>query len=150
MSFPEIFNNAPFDWFLLGLLLAVLELIIPGFVIIFFAFGAWLLALITLVFDISLALQIILFVVASVSSLILLRKRLKSRFFREKVNASSNQDNEFIGKKVMVTEAISPGKNGKVEYKGANWSAKSDVEIGSGAMVEIVGQESICLIVKPI
>jgi len=149
MSIPDFFYNSSFIWFLLGLIFALLELVIPGFVIIFFAFGAWLISLISLFVDIDIAIQIISFVIASVSGLVLLRNKLKSRFFSEKQNDSSLQDNEFIGQKVVVIEDILPTKNGKVEFKGANWSAKSDYDSKAGSIVQVIGQESICLIVKP-
>lgn len=150
MTLPDIFYNAPFMWFLLGLLFALLELAIPGFVLMFFALGAWLVALLGLVFDMELAVQIILFVLASSLSLVLLRKKLKSRFFREHDSKRSNQDNELLGQKVLVVEGISPSKRGKVEYKGANWAAKSDSHIEEGSSAEIIDQDSITLIVKPL
>jgi membrane protein implicated in regulation of membrane protease activity len=150
MSLPDLFNNASFVWFLVGLVFALLELVVPGVFIIFFAFGAWLISLLGFFGDIDIAVQIILFVIASVSGLVFLRKKLKSRFFHEKKNDSVLEDDEFIGQKVTVTEEILPAQNGKVEFKGAKWSAKSACNIKAGSVVEIIGQESICLIVKPL
>lgn len=150
MKLPEIFYNAPFVWFLIGLILAVLEIIIPGFVIIFFAFGAWLVALLSLILDMGVAVQITLFITASVLSLVFLRKSLKSRFFSVGGDASNPEDDEFIGQQVLVTEDILPNMEGKVEFKGANWSARSETAVSKGSMVQVTGKESICLIVKPL
>lgn len=149
MNLSELFQNAPFAWFIIGLAFALLELAIPGFILIFFAFGAWLVALLSLFIDMDLAVQILIFAGASTVSLVLLRKRLRSRFFQEKTNETGELDDEFKGKKVLVIEDITPEKEGKVEFKGANWTAKSDTPISKGTTVEIVGKESICLIVKP-
>lgn len=147
MNLQDFFQNVPFVWFLIGLLFAVLELIIPGFVLIFFAFGAWLLALLGLFVDLDIALQIILFVLASLVSLVTLRKKLKSKFFQEGKETQS-EDDEFTGQEVTVVETIVPGKGGKVEYKGVNWKAKSAVEIKEGMTARIIGKESINLIVE--
>jgi len=148
MNLPDVFQNVPFIWFLVGLIFAIAELLAPGFVLVFFALGAWLLAIVGLFVDIDIAMQIILFVLASLLGLVTLRKRLKSRFFQEHDDAIS-QDDEFTGQEVKVIEDIAPGKKGKVEFKGASWSAKAEVEIKAGSLATIVGKESINLIVKP-
>ena len=151
MTFSELFSNLPLIWFLIGLAFVLLELMVPGFVLIFFAFGAWLMALLGLIIDISLTLQILLFVVASVTSLIFLRKKLKARFFQSKNDDSSaSLDDEFIGKETVVLSAILPNKTGKVEFKGTQWTAKSKSEIKAGNTAIIVDKESICLIVEPL
>ena len=106
MNLPDIFHNAPFVWFLIGIGFAILELIIPGLILIFFAFGAFVVSLIGLVVDISVAVQIIIFVAVSITSLLLFRKRLQSRFFKKKDDAFPNEDDEFAGQHVTVVKKI--------------------------------------------
>lgn len=150
MTLPDYFTNPPFVWFVVGIVLALLELVIPGLIIIFFAFGAILVSVLSYFIDIDVAMQIMLFVIASVSSLVLFRKKLKTRFFLEGKNSSSSEDDEFTGQQVKVIADIMPNQDGKVEFKGANWKAKSECPIKAGATAQIIGKESICLIVKPI
>lgn len=151
MSLSEFLSNLPLIWFLIGLAFILLELAVPGFILIFFGFGAWLIALLGLFVDIDLALQIILFVIASVTSLVLFRKKLKARFFQSKNDDSSaSLDDEFIGKEAIVLVDILPNKTGKVEFKGTQWSAKSKSEIKAGNTAIISDKESICLIVEPL
>lgn len=150
MSLSDLFHNAPFVWFLIGVVFALLELLIPGLILIFFAFGALLTSLLCLAVDVNVALQIVIFVVISVSSLVLFRKRLKSRFFQNKKDKFQSDDDEFSGQRVTVVEEISVAKEGKVEFKGAMWTATSDCELKKGDMAEIIGKESIKLIVKPL
>lgn len=150
MKLSEIMQNAPFIWFIVGFVFALLELLIPGFVIAFFALGAWVTSLVCLALDINVTVQIILFVATSVGTLLLFRRKLKSRFFKAKKSEISDDDEEFIGQQVLVVEEITPEKNGKVELKGAKWTAKADVHIENGKTVKITGKESICLIVKPL
>ena len=56
-------------WFFIGLLLLFVELVVPGLVIAFFAFGAWVVAAVYLFTPLSLNQQLALFIMASVLSL---------------------------------------------------------------------------------
>jgi membrane protein implicated in regulation of membrane protease activity len=140
----------PVIWFLIGILLLLLELVIPGLFIIFFSAGAWITALISLLVPIGVNLQILIFTVSSVVAVITLRKYLKRRFFSRDENDPESLLEEFIGKKGLAETDISPEKPGKVSFKGTLWNAESDVPIPKGHSVEIIGKESIILKVKPI
>ena len=59
-------------------------------------------------------------------------------------------EDEYIGKIALAETAITPNENGKVEFKGASWDAKSDDYILAGQKVQIIETRSILLIVKPI
>jgi membrane protein implicated in regulation of membrane protease activity len=59
-------------------------------------------------------------------------------------------EDEYIGKIALAETAISPNENGKVEFKGASWDAKSDDYIIAGQKVEIIETKSILLIVKSV
>ena len=140
---PDLF------WFLLGLAFFLLELIIPGFVIIFFGFGAWVTSLICLLANPGLDLQIIIFSITSILSLILLRKMFTKKFFNEGVSAPDILDDEFIGKEAIVIEDIAKESRGRIEFKGTPWTAVSDEDIKAGQTVIITEKESINLTVKP-
>ena len=139
-------------WFLVGLLLLVLEFIMPGLIIAFFGIGAWVVAIVCLITDISINTQLIIFIAASVLSLLVLRRWLKGIFLG---HAGSKQDlkhnlEEFIGQRAVVKEKIVPKAGGKVEFHGSNWEAQADEEIAEGAVVEIIGKDNITLKVKAI
>ncbi len=146
----EFFKNPPVVWFLIGLFFALLELMVPGLVLIFFGIGAWLAALLTLILDVSVGVQIFTFALASVLSLIFLRSWFKKRFFQSSLNGSDSDDDELKGKTAKVESAIEPGIPGKVMFNGTLWSAESDSNITVGQQVEIIDKRSITLIVKPI
>ncbi len=148
MDLSNFFSNLPLVWFLIGLTFVLLELVVPGFVLIFFGLGAWVVALLGLFIDIDVTLQIILFIISSITSLVLFRKKLKARFFQSDNNNSSSLDDEFIGREALVIIDILPNKPGKVEFKGTQWKAKANTELKAGETVVIYDKESICLIVK--
>ena len=144
----ELFMRPDLFWFLLGLLFFLLELIIPGFVIFFFGFGAWIASLVCLVANPGLDLQIIIFSLTSVVSLILLRKMFTKKFFKQGGSSPEILDDEFIGKEATAIENIPKGSRGRIEFKGAPWTASSDEDIKSGQSVIITEKDSINLIVK--
>jgi membrane protein implicated in regulation of membrane protease activity len=140
-------------WFLIGLVLLIFEFIMPGLIIGFFGAGAWIVAIICLFSTYvaeSLNTQLIIFIIASVLALLLLRKWLKGMFIG---HTKSQQDltedlTEFIGERVVVKEKITPKAGGKVELHGTNWVAEADQEIAEGTVVEIIGKDNLTLKVK--
>ncbi len=145
----EFFMRPDLFWFLLGLAFFLFELIIPGFVIFFFGLGAWVTSLICLVANPGLDLQIIIFSITSILSLILLRNMFTKRFFNKDGSSPDILDDEFIGKEAVAIVDIAKGSRGRVEFKGAPWTASSDEDIKKGQTVVITEKESINLIVKP-
>ncbi|MBN2594205.1 MAG: NfeD family protein [Sedimentisphaerales bacterium] len=142
-------------WFLVGLVLLVLEFIMPGLIIGFFGAGAWIVAIICLFSAYvagSINAQLIIFIIASVLSLLLLRKWLKGMFIG---HTKSQQDltedmKEFIGERAVVKEKITPKAGGKVEVHGTNWIAEAEEEIAAGTVVEIIEKNNLTLKVKPV
>ena len=91
----SIFSRPELIWFIVGLLLFLLELVLPGFVIFFFGVGAWITALLCLIADPGFNLQAIVFAVTSVISLLLLRKMIQKKFFYSKEELSQEVEDEF-------------------------------------------------------
>jgi len=143
LSTPELL------WFILGLLLFLLELVLPGFVIFFFGVGAWTTAFVCLLFNPDVNIQILIFAVTSVLSLITLRRIIQKNFFYGKNNSSDLIEDEFTGKEAITLSEIRPGKKGRVEFKGTVWSAESDTDIEEGEPVIIVSKDNFNLKVKP-
>ena len=137
-------------WFLIGLVLLILEFVLPGLIVVFFGVGACIVALICLLTDISLNWQLVIFIASSILSLLLLRRWLKGMFMGHIVSKQDLRENleEFVGQKAVVKETIKPKVGGKVEFRGTNWSAEADEEIAEGTVVEIIGKDNITLKVK--
>ena len=126
-------------WFLLGIALAFLELQMPGFIVLFFGIGCWIVAGALLIWDLTVPQQIGIFIVATIASIVLLRKFLMKVF---RGLSSSTADEGFDdfpkGQHVKVVRSISPDSNGRIYYRGAPWDAASDEEIMEGEVVEIL------------
>lgn len=144
-----IFSRPELFWFIIGLGLFLLELVIPGFFIFFFGLGAWITGLICLIGDPGTNLQIIIFAITSVLSLIALRRIIQKKFFYSKGNLSDEVEDEFTGKEAITTTEIGPDKKGKVEFKGTTWKAESKSDIKEGQSVIIIEKENFTLKVEP-
>lgn len=141
-----------FVWFVIGLVLLIAELGIPGVLVLFFGLGAWLVAAVCFIWDIGTHTQIILFLVSSIIMLVLFRKKLKSLFFTDLAKYENLTDtiDDYKGQHVFVVREITPLIKGKVEYHGTVWDASSEVDIPKGTVAEIIAKENITLIVKPV
>jgi membrane protein implicated in regulation of membrane protease activity len=139
-------------WFLAGIALLIAELAVPGLVIFFFGVGACLVATLCLIFDLSLNLQLLIFLLSSTIFLISLRKWVGKIFMGR---MSSNQefddvDADYIGKQAVVEFKIMPDVPGKVEFNGTLWMATADMSISKGTPVQVIGKNNITLKVKPL
>ncbi|HEU5315329.1 MAG TPA: NfeD family protein [Chloroflexota bacterium] len=113
-------------WLVLGVLLLAVELFTPGgFYLLFFGAGALLtgaLAASRLPPTSSLSVQIVVFLAVSLAGLLLFRNAVVARFRRRirggEVDSLSQGTATALGD-------IAPGAIGKVELRGANWTARN-------------------------
>jgi len=140
---PELF------WFAFGLVLFLLEVVVPGFIIFFFGVGAWITALVCLLFDPGTNMQIVIFGITSIISLIALRRIIQKKFFYNKENLSAEVEDEFTGKEGIATVDFTSDNKGKVEFRGTTWKAESTSPIKEGQTVIVVEKVNFTLIVEP-
>lgn len=155
MDWIKEFLRPELIWFLVGLVLLIMEFMLPGLIIFFFGVGAWIVAIVCLLSTYvqgSINSQLLIFIVSSILSLLILRRWVKGVFLG---HSGANQDlredlKEFIGERATVIEDITPKAGGKVEFHGTNWEARADGDIIAGAIVEVIGKDNITLIVREI
>lgn len=139
-------------WFLFGLVLMLGEIVTPGFVLIFFGVGAWIVALLLWMgTTISFTTQLFLFLVVSVASLLLFRKYGKKYSHGKVIKADpASSIDDVRGEKAVATSDISPLTGGTVEFHGTHWNAESETAVSKGASVEVLERNNLVLKVKPI
>lgn len=138
-------------WFLIGIGFLIGEMMVPGFILIFFTAGSWIVSgTVFFLPDLELTTQIIIFMVSSLVLLFALRRYGLNTF---KGKSKDGVDEEFskIGQKAVVTEAIDADGYGEIQLDGTFWRATADVHIEKDQRVVVAGQEenSMVLIVKP-
>lgn len=138
-------------WCFLGIIMLFSELACPGFVIMFFGIGALLVAFLLLFFNLTLNVQILLFLFLSILSLILFRKWLKSVFkgILGGKNSMPKNIESLVGETAVAAVDIIPGALGKVEFHGTLWNAISDTTIPKGTLVVIKKQNNLTFEVTP-
>lgn len=132
-------------WSIILILCVIAEIITAALVSLWFVFGA-LAALIISFFVKSLMIQIVVFVVISVLTLIIL-KPMASKALRGNIVAT-NVD-RIIGQHAIVTQTIDADTIGEVKLKSHYWRAVSrdNDTINIGEYVEILAIEGNHLIV---
>ncbi len=146
----EFILNPVLIWFVVGLIMFLIELAGPGLFVVFFGVGAWIIAIICYFVDISINAQLFSFIVISVLSLVLFRNMLKSLIeghTRNKQNLESDLD-DYVGSKGVVKEEIDASKGGKIELNGTQWDAEADEVIAVGETVEIIEKDNLTFKVK--
>jgi len=130
-------------WFLIGVAFLIAEIGLSGFILIFFTAGCWIVAFVTWLFDIELTIQILLFIVSSLTLLFTLRK-YSLKIFQGKTRDSvdDHYTDSKIGKTAIVTKTISPNMPGEIKAMGSFWRANAEEAIEEGQSVLIESQES--------
>lgn len=141
----------PVYWLYFGVAMILLEVMTPGVLVsLFFGLAAFTLALVVwLAPELAQGWQWLLFSVLSVLYIVLMRKSLKPIFSGSR-EVSDNLDDAFTGKLAVVTQAIAPGKPGRVELGGTTWDAEAECELDVGASVRVVSQNNLTLNVEAI
>jgi inner membrane protein len=137
----------PVNWFVLGFILTVMEIIVPGFVIFWFGIAGVITGIIAL-FMPNLGVQIAIFVVLS-GILVFSAQKIARRWTRhspEKVGSERLNDARGI-----VTARISPPAMGMVKVLGETWRAEAAVavEVGSNVKVKKVVGNHIVVAPEP-
>ena len=135
-------------WLLLMVAFLVAETLTVGLVSIWFAGGA-LVAVILSLLEVSPLTQVIVFFVVSIGLLLSTRK-----IFVEKLNTGKENTNvdALIGDTSQVIMAINPMEVGQVKVNGQVWSAIADdqlLTLEEGTYVTIKAIEGVKLIVVP-
>lgn len=150
MDWIKDFMKPEFIWAMVGLILLLMEFMLPGLIIFFFGVGAWIVAATCFFVDISVNIQLVIFIVSSVVLLLALRKWLRSVFVGHTYSkqAGTQDMNDLVGQKVTVTKKIAPPQTGAVELHGVKWNAAAETAIEAGQLAEITGQDNLTLTVK--
>lgn len=129
-------------WFVLGIAIALAELAIPSFVLIFFGIGCLGASLLAWIAPGAFAAQVAAFTLVTIISLVTLR-RLAMRVFVGKSEAAPNEDldENFTQAMITVEHDLSPGQQTRIRYRGSTWTAVALDTIPAGSQAEVTGQD---------
>jgi inner membrane protein len=144
------FTSPGLLWLIIGVVLFLLEMAVPGFVIFFFGLAAWITALGSYLFTWSLNTQLAVFLTSSLVCLFSLRSIVKKVFMGDAKDDTADSILASGGEKCMVTKAIKPPAEGQVKFSGTFWRAEADEAIEEGEIVIIVNQNDLLITVTKI
>jgi len=139
-------------WFLAGTAIMLVELAVPGFVIVFFGLGCWGASVVAFFSPNSYTAQVAVFVIVSVASLMTLR-RVAMRIFVGRSEGQGTEDlgNVPLGARITLDQDLEAGQVGRVRFRGTMWDAIAEDRISAGSAAEIIGVDKTnrsCLKIK--
>ena len=140
--------EAHWVWLTLGLLLAGLEMLVPGVYLIWIAVAALITGVLTAVFDVSLPMQMIDFVFLSLIVAFSARRFLRDKPIESADPLMNRRGARLVGETATVVQAIEHG-SGRVKLGDSEWIAHGP-NIGAGEHVRVSGSEGAILLVEPL
>ncbi|QWC57250.1 NfeD family protein [Erythrobacter sp. 3-20A1M] len=135
-------------WIVIGLVLATLELVVPGVYLIWLAVAALITGGLAFIYDVGLALQVVEFVALALISVYSARRILSDSPIVSSDPLLNKPTGRMVGQTAVVTQAIEGG-SGRVRYADGEWMARG-VDMEPGERVRITGTEGSVLLVEPV
>jgi membrane protein implicated in regulation of membrane protease activity len=147
-----LFESAATNWLIWGLILSLLELIIPGTYLIWFGLAGLLMSVLTFVVPMSLTAQIIWFALFSAVFAFIgwyayryVFKKLKAPKEYQNLNDSAQQ---YVGRTVTVAEDVKDNQT-KVQIGDSYWLAYSEKPLKKGATAKVKAvKDSLILVIE--
>src|SRR5688500_4318210 len=94
------------SWLILGLVLAIAEMVVPGVCLIWFVAAALIVGLLSFVIPLGLPLQVVLFAALSLLSVLASRRWLRGHPVLSADPLLNQRGQQLVGTQVTVTQAI--------------------------------------------
>lgn len=142
-----LFALGPWAWFALGVLLFVLETVLPGVHFLWFGLAAMLVCGVTLLTGMAWAVQLVTFVALSLLMVFLVRRFAHVEGARTDEPDLNVRGAQYIGRTLKVEVGIEGGR-GKVRVGDSLWQA-SGPDSPAGSRVRVTGCDGTVLKVEP-
>ncbi len=135
-------------WAIGGLVLLIAEVIAPGFFLVFLGTAAIATGLFTLMFDLGLAPQLVLFVLYTALAVMIGKRWYAEPHEGDQRHAINEPAKRLVGKTVTaVTDVDDPG--GRVRVGDGEWNARGG-PASAGERLTVTAVEGNCLMVEPV
>ncbi len=134
-------------WFILALILILLESVLPGIHFIWFGMAAIVVGFLALAIDIDWQVQIFIFAVLSVVTALLARRFLSPENTTTDEPGLNERGSYYVGRIVVVADPIVNGR-GRVRVGDSLWSA-SGPDMATGARARVTRVDGTVLVVEP-
>ena len=138
----------PWSWLIFAAALFVLETIVPGVFLMWFGFAAALIGLVLFFVPLDWQIQLLIFAVLSVVSVLLARMVGNGGSPQSGDPHLNDRGAQLVGQVVVVSQAIRDGR-GRVQVGDSMWLAQGP-DADAGARVRITGVHGTALTVEPV
>ena len=114
----------------LGVVFVIAEVLFMDFTLIFFGLGFLIVAILSFFINLSWQIQLLLAATLSILLLIILKKRIKTAFFKSKEKYEDN---------FLDESGVGEIKNGMVYYKSTFWKSDKIANLADGQKVRVKG-----------
>ncbi len=140
--------HAPWVWLTLGVVLAGLEMLVPGIYLIWLGIAAILTGVLTGLVHLSLPMQVIDFVFLSLIVAFSARRILRESPIASADPMMNRRVARMVGRTAVVVQAIEHGR-GRVHFGDSEWIANGP-DVAVGERVKITGSDGATLLVEPV
>jgi membrane protein implicated in regulation of membrane protease activity len=134
-------------WFILAVILMILEVFSPGAFLLWMGLAAGAVGLILLLLpDISWQLQVLLFAVLSVTTIVLVRAFLQRRPIETDQPYLNRRGEQYIDRTFTLQEPIINGE-GKIQVDDSTWKISGE-DCPAGTRIRVTGVQGVVLQVR--
>ena len=135
-------------WAIGGLVLLIAEIVAPGFFLVFLGVAAIATGLFTLLFDLSLAPQLVLFVIYTALAVLIGKRWYAEPDHADQSIRLNDPSERMVGKSVTVVDPVDD-HGGRVRVGDGEWSARGG-PAAVGARVRVIAVDGNCLLVETV
>lgn len=137
-------------WLVIGGVLMLLELVVPGLVIVFFGAAAVLVGLAAWAGLITTwPMALLLWALGSSGLVLGVRVGIRRLSPGDEERASTDEEIEAFGERVVVVDTVAPDVTGRIRFRGSTWPARTVEErLEPGARARIVTRENLVWLVE--
>jgi len=135
-------------WAIAGVLLLIAEIIAPGFFLVFVGAAAIATGLFTLLFDLGIAPQLVLFAIYAGLAVLIGKRWYGEPHNGDQLHAINEPAKRLVGKTVTAMTEIDD-HGGRVKVGDGEWNARGG-PAAAGDRLAITSVEGNCLIVEPL
>lgn len=138
-------------WISAGIIMVLLEFIVPGGIIVFLGTAALFVGA-SVYFGVitSVVSALIAWFISSIFLMLFLRSVFIKYFEGDSQIQNVDEDEDLKGSVVTVVEDVFPYKEGRVKFRDSTWVARSEEEILKENKAIIVNRDGNVLVVKPL
>ena len=136
-------------WWVAGVLLLIVEMLVPGLIFLWFGLAAGLVGLTLLAFpEMTWQVQLLIFAALSVISLVAGRSFLRRRPIETDRPTLNRRGEQYVGRHFTLEEPVVNGL-GKIKVDDSIWKIEGESDLPVGARVRVTAVDGTILTVEP-